>query len=75
MQNHYSFNVSKDGKHVFATAAHSCVDPHKAKTVARLLAEAFPEEKGFKVTCTYWSAHGESVTFDQQGPVHKEGTS
>ena len=64
MQNYYRFNVSKDGKHFFATAEGSITDERRAREVGMELAKRFPESEGFKVTCSYWQAYGQQFPFD-----------
>lgn len=60
-QSHYKVNVSKDGKHFFATATRSIVEDTKLTMVFKELITRFPESEGFKVTVTYWSCSGQSV--------------
>lgn len=54
----YVINVSHEGKHFFATAKHSLTTEHKMSAVLRKLKEAFPPNKGFKVTVCRWDERG-----------------
>lgn len=59
---YYEINVSKNGKHLFATAERSLKDIEAANTLAnefKLL--RFPASQGFSVTMTRWETTGTSV--------------
>jgi hypothetical protein len=63
MFDHYSINVSQNGKHVFATAPGSCRDRGQAETVHALLVARFPASEGYRVDVTRWVHRGHSVEF------------
>jgi len=63
MQNHYEFNVSMNGKHLFATHERSARDEFSAKKISTELNKRFPAEEGFIVTCTLWEGAGHKVEF------------
>jgi hypothetical protein len=46
----YEINVSKDGKHYFATHERSICTVAKAIEIRERLKKAMPEEEGFKYT-------------------------
>jgi hypothetical protein len=60
--NHYKFNVSHDGKHIFATEEYSCTDSDKAKKLYKLLNQKFPLTEGFRLDVTFWETYGHDVT-------------
>lgn len=55
---YYEINVSKDGKHVFATSERSLKMPHELKAVYKLFKEKFPESEGYVLTVTKWERRG-----------------
>lgn len=59
---HYEINVSKHGKHVFATAERSLKDIESAHALAAEFKQVrFPASQGFTVTMTRWEAVGTAV--------------
>lgn len=59
---HYKINVSKDGKHFFATAEHSFgLSKHHTREVYDKLVEAFPKNEGYLIEISYWETVGKSV--------------
>lgn len=60
---YYEINVSKNGKHFFATAERSATTWAAAKELYYRLQMAFSEEDGYRVTCTEWNKTGKNVTF------------
>ncbi len=48
----YEINVSKDGKHYFATDERSITTIDRAAEILARLKTAMPEEEGFKYTVT-----------------------
>lgn len=63
MQSHYEINVSLNGRHFFATAPRSCVSEFEAKRVHTEIVARFPASEGFEVSCTYWQASGQRISF------------
>ena len=56
MEDHYEINVSKDGKHLFATAPRSCLDHGDFLRVYHEIQTRFPE---FTISVTKWRCRGE----------------
>jgi hypothetical protein len=54
----YEINVSKDGKHYFATDKKSITTLARALDVRERLKKAMPEEEGFEYTITQWQTNG-----------------
>lgn len=61
---YYEFNVSKNGRHFFATHERSVTTQTEAETMNSVLTVKFPESEGYKVSCTYWKKQGQSVEFN-----------
>lgn len=61
---YYEINVSKDGKHLFATAERSITNNLKAEKVYNLFKEKFPESDGYKIDITYWEKVGKTVDME-----------
>lgn len=61
---YYEINVSKDGRHLFATAERSVTDNHKLQNVYKLFTEKFPEEEGYRVTVEKWEKVGKFVDME-----------
>ena len=58
---YYEINVSKDGKHVFATADRSITCRTQAEEMTNLFNEKFPKSEGYKVDVTLWRLTGEKI--------------
>lgn len=60
MEDYIEINVSKDGRHFFATAQRSIktfpVDGWKE--ILRIFQEKFPESEGYKISVTKWESRG-----------------
>lgn len=54
----FEINVSKDGKHYFATHERSITTIAKAAEILARFKQAMPEEKGFKYTVTRYTTEG-----------------
>jgi hypothetical protein len=54
----YEINVSKDGKHYFATHERSISTIDKATEIRDRLKLAMPEDEGFIYTITQWQTSG-----------------
>jgi hypothetical protein len=54
----YEINVSKDGKHYFATHERSITTIDKAMEIRDRLKQSMPEEEGFECTITQWQTVG-----------------
>jgi hypothetical protein len=57
----YEINVSKDGKHYFATDKRSITTLARALDVRERLKKAMPEEEGFRYTITQWQKTGMEI--------------
>ena len=57
----YEINVSKDGKHYFATHERSITTIDRAVEIRDRLKKAMPEEEGFKYTITQWQKTGVKI--------------
>jgi hypothetical protein len=62
---YYEINVSKDGRHFFATAERSLTDKSKMKTVFDKLKESFTEEEGYRIDVTYWEKAGKIIEVEK----------
>jgi hypothetical protein len=58
---YYEINVSKHGKHYFATHERSLRDIEIAHQLAQEFKLHFPESLGFKVTMTRWNCTGTPI--------------
>lgn len=59
---YYEINVSKDGKHFFATHERSCTSlEHVARVYEELCLRFLPED-GYFITVTRWVNQGQQVT-------------
>ncbi len=57
----YEINVSKDGKHYFATHERSITTIDRAVEIRDRLKKAMPEEEGFSYTITQWQKTGLTI--------------
>lgn len=57
----YEINVSKKGKHFFATDKRSITDPAQLKQTYTVFAEKFPESEGYTLTVTSHAVTGYTV--------------
>lgn len=57
----YEINVSRFGKHLFATHERSITSQGKAMEIKELFDEKFPASEGYHVTVTKWEKKGEFV--------------
>lgn len=62
---YYEINVSKDGKHLFATAERSVTTPNQAEKIYNLFKEKFPESEGYKIEVTRWEKVGKIINMDK----------
>jgi len=67
------FNISLNGKHLFATHERSCRDSDKANTLKEILVVKFPESEGYKVSAFMnpERSYGLSVSKDMKEEVNK----
>ena len=57
----YEINVSRNGKHYFATDKKSITTLARALDVRERLKKAMPEEEGFRYTITQWQKTGMEI--------------
>ncbi len=55
---HYEINVSRCGRHYFATAPRSLRNAVDARMVYRDLRARFHESEGFEISVTHWPGEG-----------------
>lgn len=60
MQSYYEINVSKDGRHMFATHPRSLQDEERALKCLKLMRKKFPVSEGYNVSMTYWNCKGQT---------------
>lgn len=61
---YYEINVSKNGRHLFATAERSVTSFTQAEGMYMLFKEKFPENEGYKIDVTYWEKVGKPVNME-----------
>ena len=59
---YYEINVSKNGKHFFATAKRSITDKDRLKVVHDIFVEKFPKSEGYELSIYYYE--GNSIGID-----------
>ena len=57
----YEINISKNGKHYFATAERSLTTLGEATKLYNELKEFYPESQGFKISLTKWETTGNEI--------------
>jgi hypothetical protein len=58
----YEINISKNGKHFFATNERSIgLDTMKLRTLYNLFLSQYPESEGYHITVTNWENKGTHV--------------
>lgn len=63
----YEINISKNGKHHFATADRSFgYDINKMKEVYRELKSFYTEDKGFKIDVTLYNTVGNKIDMEEE---------
>lgn len=55
---YYEINISKNGRHYFATAERSLTEEEAATAAYWDLVARFPESEGFKITISRWEHSG-----------------
>lgn len=72
---HYEINVSKNGKHYFATADRSLRDEEKAKKLFEQFTQLFPIDQGYRVDVNFYQNVGRPVYFNEvKAAIDVEGT-
>lgn len=59
----YEINVSKNGKHFFATAERSITNGDKCNEVLSILRFKFPKNEGYEITVTKYETVGIPLDF------------
>ena len=59
---YYEINVSKDGRHFFATADRSITNVNDLHIVYRAIKKGFPESEGYSIDITKEIQYGEIIT-------------
>lgn len=67
MQSYYEINVSRNGRHFFATAPQSIVDRGTAKSVFEQIQARFPKSEGYECSVCFWEVIGYPITLDGEG--------
>ena len=57
----YEINISKNGKHYFATAERSLTSLGEATKLFNELKEFYPDSQGFKISLTKWETKGKEI--------------
>lgn len=65
----YEINVSKNGKHYFATHERSLTGQSEAEKAFKDFQERFPESEGFEVTISYTPKVWYSCHLDENGKL------
>jgi hypothetical protein len=60
----YEINISKNGKHYFATAERSLTTLGESTKLYNELKEFYPESQGFKISLTKWETKGKEIKID-----------
>lgn len=55
---YYEIIVSQNGRHLFAAAPRSIITEAAAVAFLALIYSKFPEDEGYKVSCTHWVKRG-----------------
>ena len=58
---YYEINVSKNGRHLFATAERSITSLTQAEGMYMLFKEKFPESEGYEISVTEWNKVGHPI--------------
>ena len=64
---YYEINVSKNGKHYFATAERSITSHTQAEGLYMVFKEKFPENEGYEISVTRWEKIGKPVNMNEEG--------
>lgn len=63
---YYEINVSKDGKHFFATDKRSITTKRALKEVYSIIKEKFPPEEGYDILVSYTQTTGRYIDMEQE---------
>ncbi len=61
---YYEINVSKNGRHYFATAERSITSLTQAEGLYMVFKEKFPENEGYKIDVTRWEKVGHPIKIE-----------
>jgi len=62
---YYEINVSKNGKHFFATHERSLTNLIKTSAALEVFRKVFPSEEGYDLRVTRYETHGYEVAFTE----------
>lgn len=62
---YYEINVSKNGRHFFATAERSITNLTQAEAMYMIFKEKFPESEGYQISVTQWNKVGKSIDMNE----------
>lgn len=62
---YYEINVSKNGRHLFATAERSITNFTQAEGMYILFKEKFPESEGYEISVTRWDKVGKPINMNE----------
>ena len=63
---YYEINVSKDGRHFFATDKRSITNKHALKEVYEVFKEKFPPEEGYMMLVSYTEVKGKYIDMEEE---------
>lgn len=58
---YYEIIISKNGRHLFATAERSIIAKYQLDTLYCIFKEKFPKEEGYKITVQKWEKTGRFI--------------
>lgn len=58
---HYEINVSKNGRHFFATHERSVTSKEALEKITKVFQEKFPQEEGYKISATKYETIGTCI--------------
>lgn len=67
---YYEINVSRNGRHFFATHKRSVPDKWKMNEILEVFKDKFPESEGYRIMVTAESTYGEYI-YDSKGEYTK----
>ena len=62
---YYEINVSRHGRHLFATAERSITSFTQAEGMYMLFKGKFPESEGYQISVTQWDKVGHFINMEE----------
>ncbi|HDR7263713.1 hypothetical protein [Bacillus sp. CH_203] len=62
---YYEINISKDGKHFFATSERSVDMQSTLESILKVFVEKFPESEGYKINVTNYQTVGKIIDYKE----------